>query len=91
MSSPRAAEAFRVRWAQHDVRLHRTGTKRLHHPVVGDLVLTYESMELAADDGLTMHVYGAEPGSPSAEALDLLASWVATADRELRAASPLGG
>jgi hypothetical protein len=72
------SDEFRVRWAAHNVRFHRTGTKRLHHPVVGDLDLTYETMALQADDGLTMSVYTAEPGSPSAQALDLLASWSAT-------------
>jgi transcriptional regulator with XRE-family HTH domain len=72
------SDEFRVRWAAHNVRFHRTGTKRLHHPVVGDLDLTYETMALHADDGMTMSVYTAEPGSPSAQALDLLASWSAT-------------
>jgi hypothetical protein len=46
--------------------------------VVGELELDYEVMDVAADDGLTISVYGAEPGSGSAEALDLLASWTAT-------------
>jgi transcriptional regulator with XRE-family HTH domain len=72
------SETFRARWAAHNVRLHRSGTKRLHHPVVGDLDLAYESMDLPADPGLTMHVYNAEPASPSADALNLLASWAAT-------------
>jgi transcriptional regulator with XRE-family HTH domain len=74
------SEEFRTRWAAHDVRFHRTGTKQLHHPVVGDLDLTYEAMELAADPGLTLLVYTAEPASPSADALTLLASWAATPD-----------
>lgn len=69
---------FRTRWAAHDVRFHRTGTKRLHHPAVGDLDLTYEALELPADPGLTMLVYGAEPGSPTADALRLLGSLDAT-------------
>jgi len=72
------SEHFRVRWAKHDVRYHETGVKRLHHPVVGDLSLTYETMTLAADSGLTMFAYTAEPGSRSEEALNLLASWTAT-------------
>ena len=72
------SESFRTRWAAHDVRLHRTGGKRMHHRVVGDLELTYESMELPADPGLMMHVYTAEPASASADALNLLASWAAT-------------
>jgi transcriptional regulator with XRE-family HTH domain len=74
------SETFRTLWASHDVRLHRTGSKRLHHPVVGDLELSYEAMELPADPGLTLNVYTAEPGSPSADALGLLASWAATLD-----------
>jgi transcriptional regulator with XRE-family HTH domain len=69
---------FRTWWAAHNVRDHQTGTKRHHHPVVGELELSYEVMELSADTGLTVAVYGAEPGSRSQEALDLLASWAAT-------------
>jgi hypothetical protein len=76
------SELFRTRWAAHDVRYHDTGSKRFHHPVVGDLTLTFETMTLVADSDLTMFVYTAEPGSKSAEALDLLASWTATLDRE---------
>jgi transcriptional regulator with XRE-family HTH domain len=65
-------------WAAHNVRYHQTGIKRLHHPVVGELELDYEVMEISADDGLTIGCYSAEPGSGSAQALDLLASWAAT-------------
>jgi transcriptional regulator with XRE-family HTH domain len=75
------SETFRIRWASHYVRFHRTGTKRLHHPVVGDLELTYEAMEFPADPGLTMFVYTAEPGSASDDGLKLLASWAATLDQ----------
>ena len=45
---------------------------------VGELDLTYETMQLVADAGLLLFVYTAEPGSKSAEAMNLLASWVAT-------------
>ena len=72
------SDEFRVRWAAHDVKHHRTGTKRLHHPVVGDLTLSYEALELPGDTGQRINVYTAEPGSPSAEAIRLLASWAAT-------------
>jgi len=72
------SEDFRTRWAAHDVRFHRIGTKRLHHPVVGDLELSYEAMALIADEGLTLLAYTAEPGSRSQDGLDLLASWAAT-------------
>jgi hypothetical protein len=72
------SEEFRVRWATHDVRQHSTGTKRFHHPVVGDLTLAYDSMDLAATPGLTLTAYTAEPGSAAADKLSLLASWAAT-------------
>jgi transcriptional regulator with XRE-family HTH domain len=74
------SETFRTLWAAHDVRYHRTGVKRLHHPVVGDLELTYEAFELPADPGLQLSTYTAEPASPSEDALKLLATWAATAD-----------
>jgi transcriptional regulator with XRE-family HTH domain len=72
------SDEFRVRWAAHNVRFHRTGTKHIHHPVVGDLDLVYESMDVSADDGLSIAIFAAEPGSASQQALDLLASWTAT-------------
>ena len=73
------SDAFRVRWAAHDVRLHRSGVKHFHHPVVGTVELSFEAMDLPADPGLTITAYTAEPGSPSEDALRLLASWAATA------------
>ncbi|HET6270708.1 MAG TPA: helix-turn-helix transcriptional regulator [Arthrobacter sp.] len=72
------SEEFRTRWAAHNVRFHRTGLKRLRHPVVGDLELSYEAMELPANPGWTMFAYTAEPGSATDERLKLLASWDAT-------------
>jgi transcriptional regulator with XRE-family HTH domain len=72
------SDEFRVRWAAHNVRFHCTGIKRIHHPVVGDLSLSYEAMDLSADAGLTVSVYTAEAGSASQQALDILASWTAT-------------
>ncbi len=72
------SDPFRVRWAAHNVRFHRTGTKRLHHPVVGEIELSYETLTIDADEGLRMALYTAEPDSPSQQALDLLASWAAT-------------
>jgi hypothetical protein len=59
------------------VRLHPTGVKHLRHPLVGELTLAYESMELTTDTGLRLNAYTAEPGSPSQDALNLLASWTA--------------
>jgi len=76
------SEEFRARWADHNVRLHQTGAKRFHHPVVGDLTLTFEMMELAGDPGLNLLTFTAEPGSKSDEALKLLGSWSATVEQE---------
>jgi transcriptional regulator with XRE-family HTH domain len=72
------SDPFRKWWAAHNVRYHQTGRKRLHHPTVGDLELDYEVMQLSADSDLRLAIFSAEPGSRSAEALDLLASWTAT-------------
>jgi len=73
---------FRTWWAAHNVRHHQTGTKRIHHPLVGDLELSYEVFELSADAGLTVNVFSAEPDSRTQQALDLLASWIATPDEQ---------
>ena len=76
------SDEFRVRWAAHNVKFHRTGAKTLHHPVVGDLTLDYEALDLPGDSGQRILVYSAEPVSRSQEGLDLLASWAAApADR----------
>ena len=72
------SDDFRRRWGSHDVRIHAAGLKHFHHPVVGDLTLAFEILELPAEQGLDMGIYAAKPGSPSATALALLASWAAT-------------
>ncbi|ALE05616.1 XRE family transcriptional regulator [Arthrobacter sp. ERGS1:01] len=72
------SDTFRKLWGAHDVRRHGTGTKRFNHPVVGELTLAYEELAITADPGLVFMIYTAEPGSPSAERLQLLASWAAT-------------
>ena len=74
------SEAFRTHWAAHNVRFHATAVKHLHHPAVGELSLSFNRLDLAADPGLTIFIYAAEPGTRSAEALNLLGSWAATAD-----------
>jgi transcriptional regulator with XRE-family HTH domain len=68
---------FRRRWSAHDVRLHGAGTKTFHHDVVGRLELAYESVDMVSEPGLNLTIYAAEPASPTAEALRLLASWAA--------------
>ena len=72
------SDEFRVRWGAHDVQLHRTGLKHIVHPVVGDLHLSYEVMQLPADPGLALVAFSAEAGSPADDALRFLASWAAT-------------
>nr|WTB28769.1 helix-turn-helix transcriptional regulator [Streptomyces sp. NBC_00830] len=72
------SDEFRRLWATHDVREKSHGVKRLRHPLVGPLTLSYEGMSLPDDDEQILVVYHAEPGSPSDEALRLLASWGTT-------------
>jgi hypothetical protein len=76
------SDDFRTRWGSHNVRHHGAGTKRFHHRVVGELVLAYEGLEMAAEPGLTLTIYTAEPGSPSDERLRLLGSWAASQQTE---------
>lgn len=75
------SELFRQRWASQDVRLQRSGRKRVHHPVVGQLDLDVESFELPTDPGLHLNVYTAPAGTPTADGLALLASWAVTQQR----------
>jgi len=69
------SDTFRRLWGAHDVRTHGAGTKHFHHPVVGDVTLAYEELAITAEPGQVLLIYTAEPGSPSAERLKLLASW----------------
>lgn len=85
------SEEFSTRWAAHNVRFHRSGFKDVHHPVVGDLHLNFEAMELPADPGLSLIAYSAEPASPTADGLILLASWAATLDEPEQAGSRAQG
>ena len=75
------SDDFRILWAGHNVRLHDHGDKRFHHPVVGDLTLSFEELPLPADPGLTITAYTAEPETGSHDALTLLVSWTATTDQ----------
>ena len=75
------SEEFRGLWARHDVRFHRSGIKRFLHPLVGELTLTYERLELAADPGLAIVTYSGEPGSQTEAALAQLRDWASTRDR----------
>lgn len=81
------SEDFRQKWAAHDVRSHRNGIKKLHHPIVGALELDFEAMDLSSERDLALIVYTAAPGTPSADALRVLASWAATQASERRGAA----
>jgi transcriptional regulator with XRE-family HTH domain len=80
------SEQFRGLWAAHNVRLHNKGVKKFNHPIVGELELSFNRLEVSADPGLMIVAYTAEPGSRSAEALGLLASWAATEEEASRPA-----
>jgi transcriptional regulator with XRE-family HTH domain len=73
------SDMFRSLWAAHNVREHRTGVKDVHHPIVGDITLSFEGLQLTSARGLLMLPYTAEPGSASHDKLQLLANWTATA------------
>ncbi|WP_030277633.1 helix-turn-helix transcriptional regulator [Streptomyces sp. NRRL B-24484] len=79
------SDAFSSRWSAHDVRLHRTGTKHIHHPDVGDLEFVYEGVELPDHPGWMMYVYTSAAGSPTEERVKLLGSLAATAADKLAA------
>jgi transcriptional regulator with XRE-family HTH domain len=81
------SDEFRVRWARHNVKHHRTAAKRLHNALVGDIDLTGEAMELPGD-GLVIVTYTAEPGSPAAEALRFLSSWTSRVDEPSQQTAP---
>ncbi|MFJ6374184.1 helix-turn-helix transcriptional regulator [Arthrobacter sp. KFRI-F3372] len=82
------SDEFRRRWGAHNVRHHGTGFKTFNHPVVGEMTLAFEGLEMAAEPGLTLTIYTAEPGSASAERMQLLASWAASEyGHSVRAAS----
>ena len=77
-NSPPNRELFRQHWASHNVKFHRSGRKRLRHPAVGELDLNFEAMELPSDPTLRLNIYTADPDTPTADGLKLLATWAAT-------------
>ncbi|AQX16963.1 MULTISPECIES: helix-turn-helix transcriptional regulator [Tessaracoccus] len=82
------SDRFRDLWASHNVRNHYTGTKSFRHPVVGLLDVNYVALALDGDPGLTLTTYTATPGSPTADALKLLATWAATENITQRVLDP---
>lgn len=76
------SELFRQHWASQNVTFHRSGRKRLRHPVVGELDLNFEAMDLPADPALRLNIYTADPDTPTADGLKILATWAATGSAE---------
>ncbi|WP_051298502.1 helix-turn-helix transcriptional regulator [Arthrobacter castelli] len=74
-----ASEEFSAYWASHDIRIRHEGTKRLQHPEIGEIELTYQSVDLptAKRAWHDLSFYTAEPGSQHEANLKLLASWAA--------------
>lgn len=74
---------FAALWAAHNVRSRHEGVKRLQHPVVGFIELTYQSAELADSTkaARNLNIYTAEPGTPHEDRINVLASWAATAPK----------
>jgi hypothetical protein len=68
-------------WDEHRVYQRTHGSKRLRHPLVGDLTVEYETLTLPGDPYVSVFVYSTEPGSPSQRAMSVLASWSLTRDR----------
>ncbi|WP_449372595.1 helix-turn-helix transcriptional regulator [Arthrobacter psychrolactophilus] len=84
------SDLFSKLWAAHDVREHRAGLKSIHHPIVGDLELTYLGMDLTSDRGLQMLAFSAEPGTASADGLQLLANLTLAQDPKSHAFKSTG-
>ncbi len=69
------SEQFRTRWAAHNVRYYRSGIQPFHHPLVGNLDLDFDALELPSDPGLTIVAYTAAPGTDAAKGLAVLGDW----------------
>ncbi|MFC4117173.1 helix-turn-helix transcriptional regulator [Nonomuraea zeae] len=69
------SQEFRRHWSDNMVHQRTTGSKDYHHPLVGDLTITYQALTPADDPDQTLFIYDVEPGSPSETALHLLAQW----------------
>jgi hypothetical protein len=71
------SENFRAWWGGHTVKTHTSGSKRINHPVVGELTIGYETLALPSSPGISIGAYLPAAATPSADALDMLRSWIA--------------
>ncbi|MGW5345551.1 MmyB family transcriptional regulator [Streptomyces sp. HUAS TT3] len=69
---------FRRWWAEHPVQDKTSGVKKFHHPLVGDLELTYETLRAADDPDQALITYGAQKDTSSHDALHMLLAWTAS-------------
>jgi len=70
-----ASAEFRQWWSDHQVHQRTFGSKRLHHPIVGELTVEFETLMLPGDSDQTLFLYTTAPDSPSRQAMELLAAW----------------
>jgi transcriptional regulator with XRE-family HTH domain len=82
------SESFRQLWARQDVRPKGIGTSTIDHPQVGRLELSYTKLPVPDTDRQTLSIYHATPGSPSAQALALLATTTVPAREPARTLNP---
>lgn len=82
---------LRAWWAEHRVYQRTSGSKRLHHPVVGDLTVDYETLVMPGDRDHTLFLYSTEAGTSSRQALDLLTSWTLPAHQRHEPSAPAHG
>lgn len=62
-------------WDDQAVRGHASVAKRIAHPTAGPLVFDIEVVMVEHEPDQLLIVYTAEPGSPTARVLPILASW----------------
>ncbi|MFJ4184569.1 helix-turn-helix domain-containing protein [Kitasatospora sp. NPDC089509] len=86
MNSPE----FVALWADHRVAPCDTDAHRLHHPVVGELLVTQQLLSIAAAPEQALVVHTAPAGSPTEQALALLRRAGELGSASRRAAGPVG-
>jgi hypothetical protein len=80
-------EKFRTWWAEHYVDSSSYATKHYHHALVGDLTLDCDTWDSPDSSGQRLMVLTAEPGTPSHDALLILASWTTDSGSPIKASS----
>jgi transcriptional regulator with XRE-family HTH domain len=71
------SDEFSKRWAKAEVQEKTSGEVFYHHPIVGDLDLTYETLRPNGAPDVHLKIFRAEKGSEMSEKLALLGSLTA--------------